>query len=544
VGDVADTMNFYNQYTGDPGYLPKDIARYEAATTASVKQFAYTELGTQQSVVVYGIAGKKVVNDVPRSPDDTDMAVKIEPEYSPQFYASQEWRKTAPQPGPTPEFHLPEPEVFALKNGLQVYFVEQHYLPVMSASLVNLAGSTSDPAKKPGVASFSNGMLTQGTATRSATQVAEDTEQYGASLSKSATTEVASVGISALSNNAAPAMQLMSDVALHPAFDAKEVERLRRQRLTTLLQMKDEPNQIAFQIARKALYGPDNPLGHIALGTEASIKSISPQDLKTFYGSHYAPASSLLVMVGDMDKRDARDLAEKYFGTWEAKAEPVPEPAATTPPTRRVLVVDMPGAPQSAVIAVGAGVPRSTPDYPAIQVMNSMLGGLFSSRINMNLREAHGYTYGAFSFFQFQRTTGMFLSGAEVRTDVTAPAVEQLYKELGRIRTEPLTAAELKMSIDSNVRSLPGEFETGGAVAAAISELWVYGLPRDYYDKLPQQLESVTSTQAADAAAKYVHPENTFLILVGDKAKIEAGVKALNLGPIEYWDTEGNPVKK
>jgi zinc protease len=176
--------------------------------------------------------------------------------------------------------------------------------------------------------------------------------------------------------------------------------------------------------------------------------------------------------------------------------------------------------------------------------MNSMLGGLFSSRINMNLREEHGYTYGAFSFYQYQRHTGMFLSGAEVRTDVTAPAVEQLYKELARIRTEPLSAAELKMSIDSNVRSLPGEFETGDEVTAAISEIWIYGLPKDYFEKLPAQLEGVTSAQAAEAAKKYVHPENTFLILVGDKSKIEPGVKALGLGPIEAWDTSANPVKK
>jgi zinc protease len=544
VGDVADTLNFYNQYTGDPGYLPKEIARYEAATTGSVEQFADSQLGPQQSVVVYGIAGKKVVNDVPRSPDDTDMAVKIEPEYSAQFYASQAWRKTAPQPGPTPEFHLPEPEVFALKNGLQVYFVEQHYLPVMSASLVNLAGGISDPAKLPGVASFSNAMLTQGTTTRSATQIAEDSEQYGASIGKGAATETASIGISALSNNAAPALQLLSDVALHPAFEAKEVERLRRQRLTSLLQMKDEPTQIAFQIARKALYGPDNPLGHIALGDESSNKAITQQDLKIFYSSHYAPGGSLLVMVGDMDKHDARNLAEKYFGSWQAQSEPAPTALNPTVPTRRVLLVDNPGAPQTAIVAVGAGVPRSSPDYPAIQVMNSMLGGLFSSRINMNLREEHGYTYGAFSFYQYQRHTGMFLSGAEVRTDVTAPAVEQLYKELARIRTEPLSAAELKMSIDSNVRSLPGEFETGDEVAAAISEIWIYGLPKDYFEKLPAQLEGVTSAQAAEAATKYIHPENTFLILVGDKSKIELGVKALGLGPIEAWDTSANPVKK
>ena len=196
------------------------------------------------------------------------------------------------------------------------------------------------------------------------------------------------------------------------------------------------------------------------------------------------------------------------------------------------------------MLAVGAGTARSNPDYPQIQVMNSMLGGLFSSRINMNLREAHGFTYGAFSFFQYQRTTGALLSGAEVRTDTTTPAVTELYKELGRIRTEPLTPQELKLSIDSNVRSLPALFATGDSIAATIAGLWVYNLPLDYYKSLPEKLMSVTSAQATDAAKKYVDPDHMFLVLVGDKAKIEPGVKALNLGPIEYWNTDALPITK
>jgi zinc protease len=541
-GDVANLLNDYNQYEHDPGYLAKDVARYEAATTASVKAFADSELRSDHSVVVYGIPGKKVVDDVPRSPADTDANVKIEPEYSAQFYASQAWRKTPPAPGPEPKFNLPEPEVFSLSNGLQVYFVEQHYLPIFSASLVNKAGSVADPASKPGVASFANAMLTQGTTHRSATDIAEEVEEYGAALGKGANAEDSSVAIGSLANNAAPVMEIFSDVALHPAFDAKEVERLRRQRLTTLLQLKDEPVQIAVEISRRALYGAENPLGHITLGDEASNKAIQPADLASFYEAHYAPNNSLLVLAGDLTKAEARDMAEKYFGSWHGTAVPVAEPAAPALPTRKVIVVDTGDAPQTAMIAVGRGTERANPDYPEIQVMNSMLGGLFSSRINMNLREEHGYTYGAFSFFQYQKTTGEFLSGAEVRTDTTPDAITQLYKELGRIRTQPLNAQELQMSIDSNVRSLPALFATGESIAGTIAGLWVYHLPLDYYKTLPEKLTSVTATEAAEAAKKYVDPDHTFLILVGDQKKFLPGVKALNLGPVEYWGTDGKPM--
>jgi len=182
------------------------------------------------------------------------------------------------------------------------------------------------------------------------------------------------------------------------------------------------------------------------------------------------------------------------------------------------------------------GLPRNSPDYPAVSVMNTMLGGLFSSRINMNLREAHGYTYGAFSFFRYYRGIGPFLAGAQVRTDVTAPAAEQLFLELNGIHSKPLTDAELQLSKDSIIRSLPGNFESADSVNNQLAELWLFGLPLDYYTKLPAQIEGVTSADAQQAAAKYVRPENLLVVAVGDKAKIETGLKDLKLGPVESWN--------
>jgi zinc protease len=199
------------------------------------------------------------------------------------------------------------------------------------------------------------------------------------------------------------------------------------------------------------------------------------------------------------------------------------------------VLVDKPGSPQTALLTFGVGLDRKSTDYPAVTVMNTMLGGLFSSRINMNLREEHGYTYGAFSFYWFYRGIGPFIAGAMVRQDVTAPATEQLFKELDGIHTRPLTDAELRMAKDSIIRSLPGNFESARGVNGQLSDLWTFGLPLDYYTKLPTQIEGVTSADAQAAASKYVHPENVLVIAVGDRSKIETGLKDLKLGPVEEW---------
>ncbi len=318
-GGVADTLNYYNQYTGDPGYLPKDLARYHALTVAGVQKYAQENLTQNQRVTVYGIPGKKVVDDVPRSPADTDANIKIQPEYSAEFDQAQAWRKNPPQPGPQPKLALPEPQIFTLANGLKVYLVESHELPVFSASLVTLGGSEGDSPRKPGVAGFTAAMLTEGTANRTAPQIADDTDQIGASLSKNAGNDNAYVRISALSNVADPALDLLADVSLNPAFSEKEIDRIRKQRLTALLQMKDEPVQVAFTVADRAIYGADSPYGYRSIGTEASIKATTRADLAGFWQERYVPSNSALIFAGDLTEKQAHELAEKYFGKWSAK---------------------------------------------------------------------------------------------------------------------------------------------------------------------------------------------------------------------------------
>ena len=272
---------------------------------------------------------------------------------------------------------------------------------------------------------------------------------------------------------------------------------------------------------------PWEPPGH--------CKAITREEVATFHSSHYGPQNGLLEFTGDVTPAEARKLAEQVFGTWSSHAAPATVPPAPAIPSRKILIVDKPGSPQTALLTFGVGIDRKSPDYPAVSVMNTMLGGLFSSRINMNLREEHGYTYGAFSLYRFYRGTGPFIAGAQVRQDVTAPAAEQLFKELDGIQTRPLTDAELRMAKDSIIRSLPGNFESARDVNGQLANLWSFGLPLDYYTRLPAQIEAVTSADAQAAAAKYVHPDNLLVIAVGDKSKIETGLKDLKLGPVETW---------
>jgi zinc protease len=534
-GGVADELNYYNQYTGDPGYLPKDLARYDAVTPASVEKLAQSTLGKNQRVVVYGIPGKKVLNDVPRSPEDTDATVKITPQHTPEFEAAQAWRATPPKPGPLSAMVLPKPTVFTLPNGLTVYVVERHELPIVSAELVMLAGSAGNPADRPGLAGLTAAMLTEGTTKRSAEEIANAASLLGSDLESRSGSDSVRLDISLLSRNIGPGLELIADSAEHPAFPAADLERVRANRVTALLQQQDNPIQLGMRAGSLNLFGSQNPYGYDALGTAGSLHSITRDEVVNFHAGHYGPRNSLLEFTGDVTPEEARKLAEGAFGSWSSSAAQAAVPAAPASPSRKILIVDKPGSPQTALLAFGVGMDRKSPDYPAATVMNTMLGGLFSSRINMNLREEHGYTYGAFSFYRFYRGIGPFIAGAQVRQDVTAPAAEQLFKELDGIHTRPLTDAELRMAKDSIIRSLPGNFESALGVNGQLEDLWLYGLPQDYYTKLPAQVEGVTSVEAQAAAAKYVHPENMLVIAVGDKAKIEAGLKDLKLGPVETW---------
>jgi zinc protease len=541
-GGVADRLNQYNHYLGDPAYLAKDLERYEKATPASTQKLAQEQLGKDKRVVVYGVPGKKVIDDPPKTAEaEKDAAAAATPAAAANSQ-EQEWRAQQPAAGAASRLSLPVPKKFKLANGLTVLLVEQHNLPMVSAGLTVLSGSETNPLDRPGLASFTADMLDEGTEKRTTLQLAEDAARIGANLGTFSYSDASVVNVSALKKNADAAFELMSDVALHPSFAQKEIDRVRNTRLTLIQQQRDNPNALAGRVFNNAVYGDKHPYGFHELGTTDSNKAITRDDMLGFWKAGYAPGNAALVVAGDITEKEARALAEKYFGGWTGTAPAVKRAEVGAAGARRIVVVDKPGAPQTALRIGHVGVARSSADYVPLEVMNLGLGGLFSSRINMNLREKNGYTYGAFSAFEYRRGQGPFYAGSGVRTNVTAPAVREVLNEIERMRATRMTDEELKVAKDSFSRSLAGLFETTGRTVGTISDLFVYDLPADFYSTLPARIDAVTAADVQRVAEKYLKPDATIVVAVGDRGQIVPELQKLNLGSIEARDLDGKPV--
>jgi zinc protease len=517
-------------------------------------------LARNKRVVVYGVPGEKVIQDVPKrssakgeqeqsaaKPDgsahaDSAATSKSEPSKSATAKSDtkEAWRATPPSPAPSPDFTLPVPKRMELANGLTVLLVEQHQWPVVSASIAVLSGADANPLDRPGLASFTADMLDEGTTTRPALQLADDIAQIGAIVGASSATDSSSVSLRVLKKNVDQGFELLSDVTLNPAFAPEELQRLRQQRLVQLLQERDNPRQVAGRVFSRVVFGTGHPYGFQDLGTEESNKGITREEIQGFWKTRYVPGNAALVVAGDISESEVRALAEKYFAKWTGSKPESNLKAADNALTRHLVIVDNPGAPQTQLRIGHIGIARNSPDYIPLGVMNAALGGNFSSRINMNLREQHGYTYGAFSAFSSRRVPGPFTIGAGVRTDATAPAIAEVFKEVDRMRKEPITPEELALAKDSIARSLPGMFETTASTANSIGSLFIYGLPLDYYRDFPAKVDAVDAEAVQQMAEKYLKPEQMVIVAIGDRAKIEPALKKLDMGASELRDFDGN----
>ena len=539
-GGVADRLNSYNHYLGTPDFLSADIARYENASVQSLQAFAQAQLGNNQCVVVYGVPGKQNLGaEVPTPKAEQKDTAKNGGE---PVNADAEWRKDPPKPGPSNPLHLPVPQEFKLSNGLTVLYSERPGLPLVAAALVLRSGSGANPADKPGLASFTARMLQQGTTTRNALQIADRAADLGSTLGSRASMDSSLVATQTLTRNFPDALELLADVALHPAFPNAEIERVRKEREAALVQEKDDPFSVASRVMRTALYGAHHPYGYPDIGTADSLKAVSREDLVKFWQEHYFPNDAALIVSGNIKLAALQPLVEKAFGGWKQGKPAAAASAAPESADARLILVDRPGASQTTLECYELGAARSTPDFAALEVMNTELGGLFSSRINMNLREAHGYTYGAGSTFAYHRQPGPFLAYSDVRTDVTAPATTEIFNELKRMRDTQMTPEEMKLAKDSITRSMPGRFERGTDAAGTFAELFTYDLPLDYFSKFPGAIDAVTPEQAQAMAQKYIHPEKVVVVAVGDRAKIAEEMKKLNLGKTEIRDADGHVV--
>jgi zinc protease len=515
---VANRLNYYNYYVGTPDYFSQDLARYDAATPADVTHSVQNIFKNTARVVVYGVPGDKVVTEVPKTTEEENQKQSAAAGQSKSAMADEAWRTNPPASGPTPTFTLPVAKQVKLANGLTVLLVERHNLPLVSATLFTLSGSELNPVDKPGLSSFTANMLGEGTTSRSSLKFSDDTDQIGATFGSEAGYSSAYLELTALTWNAAGGFDLLADATLHPAFDAKEIERLRSRRITAVMQEDDEPGAVAFRTIDHTLY-PKSPYGSPVLGTEASNKAITRDDMLAFWKQGYVPSLT--------------ELANKYFGKWSGPAFTTKVPATPAAPLPATLIVDKPGAPQTFLAVAGLGANRSTPDYAPLEVMNTALGGLFSSRINMNLREEHGYTYGAFSTVNFRRGVGPFFAAAGVRTDATAPAAKEMLIEIKRIRESELTADELTKAKDSFSKTLVANFETVEATASTIGLQGVFGLPLAYYRDLPAEISKVNSADTLRVAKQYLHPESMIVVAVGDRAVIEPKMRELGIGEVK-----------
>ena len=531
---VANRLNFYNHHLKDPGYINQDLARYAAVTGDQVKQFVATQLGKNQRVVVHAVPGEKVIPPEPPTPPTPSKTAAVTPVES-----KEPWRKQKPQPGVLSAAPLPSAKTFKLANGLTVYLVESHALPVVSAHLQLRSGSAADPVQLPGLAGFTVAMLDEGTHKRDALGIAREIESLGAQMGSSTISDGSSIWVEGLRQNIDKTLDVMSDIVLDPTFPANEIERVRNDRRTAVLQEKDSPVQTALRVTTASLFGSTHPYGHVPLGTEQAIQTIKQDDLVKFYRSSFGPENAALVLAGDITEPEARKLAEKAFGAWKGAGTPIPPPPAGTRIPERVVIVDKPSAPQTMLLLAQQGVMRSDPDYEKLNVANQILGGLFSSRLNLNLREKHGFTYGAFSAVVERRGVAPIYAGASVRTDVTGRAVEESFKEVNGMLAREVSPDELKLAKESITRSLPALFETSESTVGTIGSLFLFDLPPDYYQSLPARIESMTAGEVFDATKRRLKPDDMLVVAVGDRKQVESQLAKLKLGSVAYRTAEG-----
>jgi zinc protease len=452
-------------------------------------------------------------------------------------------RSKPPELGPPPQVSLPPITTRQLPNGLRLMIVEQHELPLADFVLLVGSGSTADPASKPGIANLLSAMLREGTTTRKSLEIADQIAFLGIRLSPTSSWESSTLSLHTPTAQLDSALALFADVALHPSFPANEFERVRKTQLTELLQLRDQGAAIASIAFPAIIYGSAHPYGAPAQGTEASVKALTTGDLQSYYQANFRPNNATLIVVGDVTPAQVEQKINALFGSWQ-RAD-IPQINYSDPPksgTTTIFLIDKPGAAQSSFRIGAVGVPRSTQDYFALTVMNTILGGSFSSRLNQNLRETRGYTYGAGSRFDMRRAAGPFLASAEIVTAKSDSALLEFMKELNGIR-QVVPPAELSRAKRYLQLQLPGNFETTQQIAAALVPVALYGLPLDYYNNYVQNIEGVTQTDVARVAQQYINPGSLAVVIVGDRKTIEAGLKATNVGPIAIRDISGQPIQ-
>ncbi|KAA3620363.1 MAG: insulinase family protein [Calditrichaeota bacterium] len=453
-------------------------------------------------------------------------------------FAQKPDRSAPPELGPVASLNLPPLQQFVLKNGIQVYLMEKHNVPLVQVNLHIGCGSVNDPADKLGLASLTMDLLNEGAAGKDALALSDAIDFLGANLSTSAGLHSSEVSLNTPVSKMGAALALMADVTLRPDFPENELKRIVKQRLNGLVQNHDQPGTIATHMFNKTIFGETHPYGRSTSGDEKSLRSVKINDLTDFYKNNLIANNAVFIVVGDVTQKQLLPLLEKNFSAWKkGTLNKVEVPTAQQVEKRTIFLVDKPGSAQSVLRIGHVGVKRKTADYFALRVMNTILGGSFAARLNSNLREDKGYTYGAGSQWDYRPTEGRFLAYSNVQTDVTDKAIVEFMKEFKSIH-QPIPADELQRGKNYDALGYPGNFETNAAIAGAIHNMIFYGLPADYFNVYVENILKVPAMDVAKVAQKYVLPEQMAIVIVGDREKIEPGLKALNLGEIKHFSIE------
>jgi zinc protease len=521
-GGKSDLLAHCQAFKGNPDCYRDYLKWVKAATPASVKKAANDWLS------------------------DGDYVLEVHP-YPTTFKTDAKLdRSKEPAPGDPVSLKLPSLQKTTLSNGLKVVLAERHSAPVVNFTLMVDSGYSADAADATGTASFEQRMLEEGTPTRDSLKIGEELESLSANFNAGASLDYSVVSLNTLKSTLDPSLDIYADLILHPAFPQKEFARLQKERIAAIQREKVTPQAMALRVVPTLLYGAGHPyaLPFTGTGTEASVNKMTREDLARFHEKWFKPNNATLLVVGDTSLNELKPKLEKLLASW--KPGDVPQrtvPHVAEPAKDVVYLIDRPGSGQSVIFGAQLAPPQNDPDALALQLVNDIFGGKFSSRINMNLREDKHWSYGVRSVLAGAKGQRPYISISAVQTDKTKESMVELVKEYNNVvGSKPITEGELKDEQTNATLALPGSFETVQQLSGAYANILQYGLPEDYYDTFTQKALALTPDNANEIAKKYILPDHLIWVVVGDMSKVEAGVRELNLGEVHKIDADGNPV--
>jgi zinc protease len=447
-------------------------------------------------------------------------------------------RSRIPAPGPLRPYHFPRVDRRTLSNGLSVLVAEQRNFPIATFDLVlPAAGGSADRNESAGLAALTASLLESGAGERDADELAEAVDDLGLSLDAGLTWDTTQVGFTALRSRAAEGFGLLADVVRRPTFPADEVERLRVERVASVTQRRGTPSSLAEEVASRYVFAPGVDYARPLTGLARTLEGLGRAQVEAFHAAHYRPESAALVAAGDVTADEVAELAERWLGDWTGAPPPLNVPEVRPGVERTTIVIaHRPGAVQSEIRVSHVGIERAAPDFFAVSVLNSVLGGVFASRLNLNLRERLGYTYGVSSSFASRKRPGIFAITTAVQTETTAHSVSEMLREMREIREAPVSDAELADSRNYLAGVFPLGVQTTDGVSGKLATIFTYGLPDDYYAHYREGIRGVTADEVLEAARRRLWPDRAAVVIAGDADAIRGPLEALDIGPVEVVD--------